>query len=235
MDDTLLIIDELTPPLDLPAVMARVRVKDTSCYAADLAQLVAEARELARPKAMTLPAYIDDAGEDFVLVNGTRFTSRVLRVNLEGIHRVFPFVATCGVELGQWAQSKGDMLQRYWSEEICHMALDFAVKSLKEQLDRVFSLDGQSLMCPGSLDDWPLTQQSLLFGLMGPVTETIGVVLTESSLMVPVKSLSGIIFGSEKTFYSCQLCPRDKCIGRQAPYDHELLKEKYAGLGLIHT
>ena len=36
--------------------------------------------------------------EDSVVVDGITFKSRVLRVNLEQTHRVFPYLATCGTE-----------------------------------------------------------------------------------------------------------------------------------------
>ena len=45
--------------------------------------------------------------------------------------------------------------------------------------------------------------------------------------MVPTKSVSGILFPAEETFASCQLCPRDDCPNRRAPYDPELFERKY--------
>jgi hypothetical protein len=51
--------------------------------------------------------------------------------------------------------------------------------------------------------------------------------LTESLLMVPVKSVSGIVFANEEEFASCQLCPREDCPGRKAPYDPGLYERKY--------
>ena len=44
-------------------------------------------------------------------------------------------------------------------------------------------------------------------------------------LMLPRKSVSGIYFPSEVSFFSCQLCPRDRCDGRKAPYDETLAKQ----------
>ena len=64
-------------------------------------------------------------------------------------------------------------------------------------------------MNPGSLADWPLREQRPLFGLLGNVRAAIGVTLTPSLLMTPTKSVSGILFPSEETFASCQLCHAD--------------------------
>jgi len=56
--------------------------------------------------------------------------------------------------------------------------------------------------------------------------DLIGVTLTESMLMIPRKSISGIFFPTERMFFSCQLCPRENCPARESSYD-ETLKEKY--------
>jgi hypothetical protein len=74
-------------------------------------------------------------------------------------------------------------------------------------------------MSPGSLEDWPITEQPKLFSLFGNTERVIGVRLTDSLLMVPRKSISGILFPSEENFISCRLCPREVCPSRKAPYD----------------
>ena len=83
-------------------------------------------------------------------------------------------------------------------------------------------------MGPGSLEEWPITQQRLLFDAMDGLDRQIGVKLTDSFLMVPVKSISGIRFPSKNRFESCQLCPRKNCIGRRAPYDQDLYEKRFA-------
>jgi len=93
-------------------------------------------------------------------------------------------------------------------------------------LKRHFGLVQLSRMSPGSLKDWPVTEQSPFFSLFGNVEELIGVTLTESMLMIPRKSISGIFFPTEVMFFSCQLCPRKGCPARKAPYD-ETLRKKY--------
>jgi hypothetical protein len=82
-------------------------------------------------------------------------------------------------------------------------------------------------MNPGSLPDWPLSEQKPLFTLLGGGPTTIGVQLKDSFLMVPVKSVSGIWFPTEEKFESCQLCQREKGPGRRAPFDSGLFERKY--------
>lgn len=81
-------------------------------------------------------------------------------------------------------------------------------------------------MAPGSgaADVWPITQQKTLFAIFGNVEELIGVKLTDSCLMIPIKSVSGIFFPTIAKFESCMLCPRDVCPRRRAPYDLEMVK-----------
>lgn len=82
-------------------------------------------------------------------------------------------------------------------------------------------------MAPGSgaANVWPLTQQKPLFSLFGDVEELIGVRLTDRCLMIPIKSVSGIFFPNADKFESCQLCQREQCQGRRAPYSEELVRK----------
>jgi hypothetical protein len=65
---------------------------------------------------------------------------------------------------------------------------------------------------------WPIEQQRSLFALFGDVEALIGVALTESYLMLPTKSVSGVYFETDQSFISCQLCTREACPGRRAKY-----------------
>ena len=79
-------------------------------------------------------------------------------------------------------------------------------------------------MRPGSGDAtvWPIEQQKMLFDLLGDVRGCIGVRLTDSFLMMPNKTVSGIRVPTEKDFRSCQVCHRENCPSRSAGFDREL-------------
>ena len=191
-----------------------------------LGELAGEAGAVGRPKAAYVPAYIEDRGGDWVAIGGVKFKSRVLRVNLDRVHRVFPFVATCGRELEDWAQSLPDALDRYWADQIMETALSEALGYLRELMAR--SSPGPSaVMNPGSLSDWPLEEQRPLFDLFGQASARIGVELTDSCLMIPKKTVSGLRFPVEESFENCQLCPRENCPGRRAPHDPGLYDRRY--------
>lgn len=222
------ILDEIRFRPNLDTLAKKLRIKPGSRYLAELEGMLAAARPLARPKAAFQVGYIDSKNEDSVSINGIPFNSRVLRVNLEEAHRVFFYLATCGTELEEWSKSIDDMLQQYWADALKEMALRSAWRALNAYLKEQFQLEKTSAMAPGSLEDWPITEQRKLFDLMGGLDERIGVRLTDSFLMLPVKSISGVRFTTQNRFESCQLCPRENCPGRRAPYKKDLYQQRFA-------
>jgi len=221
------ILDDIPFQVDVGDLMNKLRVKEGSGRADDLRRLVETAQAIGKPKALYKVAFVESKDTNTVVVDGITFTSRVLRVNLESAQRVFPFVATCGMELEDWSRSIDDLLQRYWAETINEMVLRSARQSLDAHLAQRHQPGPISTMNPGSLGDWPLQEQQALFALLGDPCQSIGVRLTDSFLMIPIKSVSGILFPTEKSFASCQLCPREACPSRRAPYDPELYDTKY--------
>ncbi|MCX7680554.1 MAG: vitamin B12 dependent methionine synthase [Anaerolineae bacterium] len=220
------VLDEIPLQLDIRGLMRQLRIREGSRYADELLTLVEDAQAIGRPRGLYRVAFIESRGEDWVAVDGIRFTSRVLRVNLEYTHRVFAFVATCGRELAEWSGSMEDMLRRYWSDAICEAALHIALQALHRHIDETFRPGTTASMAPGSLPDWPIEEQRPLFQLLGDPEREIGVRLSESLLMIPTKSVSGLRFATRETFESCMLCPRPNCPGRRALYD-ELAVRKY--------
>lgn len=222
-----IILTDIPFAADRAQLLAKLHVAEGSDFAADLNRLVDEAEALARPKAMYKMGFIEEKGDDYVLIDGVRLSSRVLRVNLDEAHRAFAQVATCGTELQAWAEGLTDMLYRFWAEEIKLAALRAAGLALDADLAARYNPGKTSRMNPGSLADWPLREQGPLFAILGDVQAAIGVYLTDSYLMVPNKSTSGLRFPREASFESCQLCPREGCPGRRARYDPALYESTY--------
>jgi hypothetical protein len=221
------VLEDIRYRPDIEGLKKKLRVKDGGGWADRFTRLVQEAEAIARPRALFGVAYVDARSEGSVVVDSIRFDSRVLQVNLEKVHRVFPFLATCGTELHDWAAAHEDLLERYYADEISEAALREALRVLREHLNERYRLGRTSTMSPGSLPDWPIQAQRRLFALFGKAEELLGVRLTDSLLMVPSKSVSGIRFSTEQTFASCQLCPRGSCPNRQAPYDAGLYEKRY--------
>jgi len=221
------ILNNISFQLELDSLLTKLHIVKESSYAQELARIIAAAQAIAKPKAVYRVAFIDSKGDDYIVIDGIVLVSRVLRVNLEQANRVFPYVATCGTELEDWSRSMDDVLRSYWVDTIKEMALHSASQALDEHLQDQFRPGRISRMSPGSLEDWPLQEQQKLFALLGNTKDAIGVQLTESLVMTPIKSVSGIRFTAEVNFASCQLCPRKDCTERRAPYDEALYDRKY--------
>lgn len=214
--------------LNLKELLRRLRVESDSADADELATLAERVREVAHPKAIVDLCYVGRRTNNTVEFGGVEFASRVLTVNLKSAHRVFPYIATCGRELDKIPGVEGDPIKEYWLDEMRIIALGAASAAVREHIEKKYRPGKMSSMSPGSLEDWPITQQQQLFSVFGDVEQKIGVRLTDSFLMLPMKSLSGLYFPTEISFASCQLCPREGCPGRRAPYDEHLWQERYA-------
>jgi len=186
--------------------------------------MVNKALHIAKPKALYKQCFIMAKGENTVTIDNVIFVSRTLCMNLDKVERVFAYVATCGKEVDLIEVLPDNYLKRFWLDTIKAVLLGFSIGHLNKFLDRKYKLGKTSHMNPGSGDAnvWPIEQQGELFSLFGDVENLIGVSLTPESLMIPNKSVSGICFPTEINFQSCQLCHREKCSGRKAPFDQKL-------------
>lgn len=221
------ILDEIDFRPNITSLRKRLHIKDGSPLEADLVHLLDEAVTIARPKALYKLVSIDEKQTDAVVVDGVTLRSRILRVNLDAVHRAFAYVATCGQELQAWGGSQDDIVFQFWADVIKEAALGSARRALDTHLKTCYDLGKSAVMSPGSLADWPISQQRPLFMILGDPEATIGIHLTDSYLMIPNKSISGIRFTTEEHFESCLLCPREECPGRRAAYQPALYREKY--------
>jgi len=204
-----------------------LKIRPHSSQMDRLKSLLEEAQTIAKPKGFYKVAYIQEKRDNQVVVDGVTFTSRVLRVNLEKAYRIFPYIATCGEEMEEWSKKFGEILDKYLVDAIKEKVLRLALDYIYDDLIARFQPGKISRMNPGSLPDWPLSEQVPLFTLLGEGPSAIGVKLNESFLMMPIKSVSGIWFPTEESFESCRLCPRENCPGRRAAYVPGLYDQKY--------
>jgi hypothetical protein len=222
------ILDSIPLRVDFAEICQQMRLKADSARADELRRLVEQAEAIARPKAMYRLGFIEKKGDDAIVVDGLPFKSRILRVNVGETQRVFFFLATCGEELASWGSSRPDMLARYYADVIQEIALRQASEALEAEIQERFQPGQMAVMTPGSLEDWPISEQLSVFAMLGNPGASIGVDLNDSFLMKPMKSVAGVMFSTQYNFESCQLCPREGCITRRAPYEPELYAARYA-------
>ena len=217
-------IDLIPVTLDSSEIAARLRFDSVRAGFESLDELIALAQSLIHPRVVYDVAYTGAKGEGTVDVAGVTFQSAILRKNLDGANKVFPYIITVGPELERAASAQGDLLKQYYLEEMANIALECAANWLGGQLEVRYGVTGLANMSPGSLEDWPITEQTKLFSIFGDTERSIGVRLTDSMLMLPRKSISGILFPSEEGFVACQLCERERCPGRKAAFNSVTVK-----------
>lgn len=127
------------------------------------------------------------------------------------------FVATAGVEFDRWLHDlkyEGDIVQEFIADAVGSEIAEAAARDLANRLAVRMNERGMRISnsySPGYCG-WPVTEQQRLFALLPP--SPCGVTLSPSSLMSPIKSVSGVIaVGArvEKMAYGCALCGKADC------------------------
>ena len=220
----------MVPLTDIPftfntdQLSEQLRIKEGTDHAKVFEELVSTVQAIAKPKALYKVAFIDEKGKDTITLDGVQFTSLALRKNLDTIERVFPYIATCGTEIDGIEIEQGDLQKKMWLAFLKGNLLQTSIQYLMEHLDKRYKVSQVSSMNPGSGDAsvWPIEQQRELLSIVNDAERLIGVRLTKTLVLVPEMSVAGILFPTETNFQSCQLCHRENCYLRRAPFDREL-------------
>ena len=146
---------------------------------------------------------------------------KIILHQLKGSEAYALFIATAGIEYESYLQrlkNEGDMVRVYIADAlgsvIAEKTADMLETCLQESINKL-GWHHTNRFSPGYCG-WHVSQQQLLFPLFQG--HTCGVRLTESSLMLPIKSVSGIIgLGKEvrRLDYTCGLCNFEKCYKRK--------------------
>ncbi|MFW5742527.1 MAG: vitamin B12 dependent-methionine synthase activation domain-containing protein [Spirochaetota bacterium] len=214
------VVDDIPFSFDPRSFRAEVRLDATPELEGELERYLERALAVVRPCALVCVAFVGEREGSRVHMGGQWFESEVLAANLADIHRVFAYVATCGPEIYELDISDLDPFASFWHDTLKTRVVRAASTHLCELVKTTYGIERLSSMNPGSgdVDVWPIDQQRPLFDLLGDVEGAIGVRLTESFLMVPDKSVSGVFFPSERAYINCQSCTRAICPDRRAPY-----------------
>lgn len=144
--------------------------------------------------------------------------------NLRGSESVALFLCTAGKEISirsRKAVAEGDFLRGYIYDIVGTETVEVAADLMQDHLERALKTSGNKITnrySPGYCG-WDVSEQHILFDLM--LNNHCGVILTQSALMDPIKSVSGIIgIGSKvhRTVYGCKVCGMRECIYREKNY-----------------
>ncbi len=214
------LIDDVPFEPDLDEIAEQIRLDAYPELEGQVRDLCERSRRSARPKAVYRIVTVDECADQQVRIGGQSFRSEALAGNLRDIDRVVAYVATCGAEIAGLDLSNYDPLSEYWHSILKEGALRAVTARLYDAVEHEHGFADLSQMNPGSAnyDVWPIAQQRPLFALFGGATDDIGVRLTESHLMVPDKSVSGVMFTSSSGYVNCHACDRENCPNRRAPF-----------------
>lgn len=130
-------------------------------------------------------------------------------------------VASVGKELDDWIQAKrseGDIMEAFVADALGSLLVEatvsYGLSSLTEKM-KPKRLNTSNSYSPGYCG-WNVREQQLLFSWLPP--SFCGITLTDSCLMLPIKSVSSLIgIGREieKESYGCSICQRKDCFKKK--------------------
>jgi len=188
--------------------------------------------KVVQPKAVTGLFPVKKKDEEHVVVQGhTEELAQVVLTTgfktdlLDPAELVFVSIVTLGPDLDNLrkeVQGKGRTLRSYVLDNAGVLALHHLGKSLNVLAEKEAKKRGWGLgyrMSPGSLSGWSIKDQRAMCSLL-PI-ESIGIKLTNSSMLTPLKSVAGLVgmgpgFSSSRVKSACKWCEhKDTCISMQ--------------------
>ena len=202
---------------------------DADCkLSARIASLVNEyvenARHLVEPSYTCIIRDIKLVQEAHVVIEGPIvFKSQVIARLLERCERVAVLLVTIGNHLEEMAcrlAEDGLMLQATVLDAIGSVAAESVANFVQDRVGEIGNEQGLVIsqrFSPGYCD-WDIVQQKTVFWAVNG--DSMGIRLTEGCLMIPRKSISGIIgIGpcdrEVENYNPCRTCDRHDCRGRR--------------------
>ena len=184
---------------------------------------ISSAKEMLSPEATIAIHKIEnlDLSKGLLTIKNTGFNIfKIIASQLKDSEIIAVFVCTNGKRLEKHFESlfqKGEILEGYIYGLIGSEAVECLAELTHQYIDQQTKAQGLSItnrFSPGYCR-WNIAEQHLLFSMFPKNSTSIN--LTDSALMDPIKSVSGIIgIGSNATKheYQCKACTEDNCLYR---------------------
>ena len=185
---------------------------------------ISECLKLATPAGgYALLMAVQTNSRNCVQIEGIRFeTGRVIRTMLSNAELYAFFVATAGSgpeSLARELLASGEYLEGYIVDLIASSMVDSIAQQVHDGIAEWAERIGKQVTnrySPGYCS-WDVEEQQKLFSLMPE--GYCGITLSDSSLMSPIKSISGIVgIGTGVGFqpYTCDICDMKNCLYRKS-------------------
>ena len=155
---------------------------------------------------------------------------RILTSQLRKAEKAAVFVCSIGTGMETWAKQMlrtGEPAMSYFVDTIASVTTENVTDLLHDRIAQKMSEHGLKITnrySPGYCN-WPVSEQHLLFSLLPQ--NFCGITLTESALMLPIKSVSGVIGIGESVEWKEYIC--DRCGMKDCTYRAKRLKIYNAG------
>ena len=154
-----------------------------------------------------------------IMIENEEFrTGRIITSYLSGTENFCVYVTTAGQAYDSYKQTahkEGDLLKEFIADSIGSVIAEACVAKIEDELSKIPGKEHTYPYSPGYCG-WKLTEQHKLFSLLP--SSPCGITLTDSCLMLPIKSTSGIIaLGGkiERKAYACKICNYKSCYKRK--------------------
>ena len=183
---------------------------------------IEEVQRLIEPSHSSVIRKVVDVESPWVFIEGpVVFTSNIIAGILSNCHEVAIFVTTIGAQLEEKVSQlieEGEILKAVVLDAVGSAAAEKVAYGLEGSVRERAAAGGAEISrrySPGYCD-WDIKQQKLLFSALDGASA--GVELSEDYLMMPQKSISGIIgigFDQAIAVSSCLSCSKKDCQGRR--------------------
>lgn len=192
-------------------------------FAGDLREIMGRGEEFVKPVAgyLIVPPEMVRMEKDGFHVGDTYFDAgRIIGRSLRKAEALALFVATSGPALDELSASyfaEPDPLRGFMVDAIGSEAVESAADRLEDEIMEEAARHGWKITqrySPGYCD-WTVAEQHKLFSFLPEAF--CGITLTDSAMMKPMKSVSGVIgLGKEakRDAYQCAICTFENCFRR---------------------
>ena len=191
---------------------------------AETQKLLKQISAIARPSFLffSINGQLDTMKETLTVEHITFHLGKIITRQLRKSESFVFFVATAGYDFERFQQTlrqENDPLKNYIADTIGSVIAEKTADCMELALEKYIASQEwkhTNRFSPGYCG-WHVSEQHLLFSLF-PSPHPCGIHLSDSSLMIPIKSVSGIIgTGSavHKVDYTCGLCTYDACYRRK--------------------
>jgi len=149
---------------------------------------------------------------------------RLIAKGLEGSTGLAIFTATAGQPIDDWIRGhfdRDDVVSGYLIDALGSEIAEAAADWIERRI--IDAAGARGLQCTNRFSPgycgWPVDEQQALFSFLP--ADFCGIALTSTSLMIPMKSVSGVVgIGPdvERKEYACRVCDDEECFRRRSAF-----------------